>query len=48
MTTIKATEDEFKNQLISWLNESISYRNFISEVTNGTNSIKILEFTKYI
>jgi len=32
MTTIKATENEFKNQLISWLNEFISHANYFTAV----------------
>ena len=48
MTTIKATEDEFKTQLISWLNEFISQGNYPFEVTGSRASLKILEFTQYI
>jgi len=48
MTTIKATENEFKIQLISWLNEFISHGNYPFEVTGSRGSLKILEFPQYI
>ena len=41
MTTIKATENEFKSQLISWLNQFITQGNYPFEEASGEPSLKI-------
>jgi len=47
MATIRATEDEFKSQLITWLNEFISHGNYPLEEATGGVSMKTSKFTKY-